>query len=103
MSVPAATTCKVQLIQYHVHTCRLSQQLSALTEEAGRAPGGQDGPPEDMSGLVDGIMHQLLAKDVLYQPIQDIGAKYPEWLETHRYSLSLCTVPSIIGRLRKVK
>lgn len=67
--------------------CRLSQQLNALTEEAGRGMSGAQGAPqEDMSGLVDGIMHQLLAKDVLYQPIQDIGSRYPQWLEEHRYT-----------------
>ncbi len=67
--------------------CRLSEQLNALGEEAGRVPGVQEGPSEDMSGLVDGIMHQLLAKDVLYQPIQEIGARYPQWLADHRYTI----------------
>ena len=47
-------------------------------------PADQQGAAEDMSGLVDGIMHQLLHKDVLYQPIQEIGSKYPQWLEEHR-------------------
>ena len=66
---------------------RLSEQLSALGEAAtGGVPGGQEGSSEDMSGLVDGIMHQLLAKDVLYQPIQEIGARYPQWLADHRYT-----------------
>lgn len=68
-------------------SCRLSEQLSALGEAAtGGVPGGQEGSSEDMSGLVDGIMHQLLAKDVLYQPIQEIGARYPQWLADHRYT-----------------
>ncbi len=64
--------------------CRLSEQLNALGEEVAGVPGGQEGSSEDMSGLVDGIMHQLLAKDVLYQPIQEIGARYPQWLADHR-------------------
>ncbi|DBA87289.1 hypothetical protein WJX77_009974 [Trebouxia sp. C0004] len=67
---------------------KLSQQLNALGEEAAGVPGGQEGSSEDMSGLVDGIMHQLLAKDVLYQPIQEIGARYPQWLTDHRGKLS---------------
>ncbi len=68
-------------------SCRLTEQLSALGEAAtGGVPGGQEGSSEDMSGLVDGIMHQLLAKDVLYQPIQEIGARYPQWLTDHRYT-----------------
>lgn len=67
---------------------KLSEQLNALGEEVAGVPGGQEGSSEDMSGLVDGIMHQLLAKDVLYQPIQEIGARYPQWLADHRGKLS---------------
>ena len=70
--------------------CRLSEQLNALGEEVAGVPGGQEGSSEDMSGLVDGIMHQLLAKDVLYQPIQEIGARYPQWLADHRCTHHLC-------------
>lgn len=68
----------------HCVLCRLSQQLNALTEDAERMPANQQGAADDMSGLVDGIMHQLLAKDVLYQPIQEIGSRYPQWLQEHR-------------------
>ena len=37
-----------------------------------------------MGGLADSIMHQLLSKDVLEQPMREIGARYPAWLEQHR-------------------
>jgi hypothetical protein len=40
-----------------------------------------------MQSLVDTIMHQLLSKDVLYQPMKDIGSKYPEWLAANKESL----------------
>ena len=78
---------------------RLSEQLNALGEEAARMPGGQEGPSDDMSGLVDGIMHQLLAKDVLYQPIQEIGARYPQWLADHRYPTHTPPPPNLICQL----
>jgi peroxin-19 len=62
------------------------------------APGGVEsgsGAPLSTSGtefpgmasLVDTIMHQLLSKDVLYQPMKDIGDKYPEWLAANKPSL----------------
>ena len=86
-SCSPAEVVLLQLTPYHV-LCRLSQQLNALTEDAERMPANQQGAAEDMSGLVDGIMHQLLAKDVLYQPIQEIGSRYPQWLEEHRYDTS---------------
>lgn len=64
----------------------MSEQLDALGRDAAASSsdGSQQPAPEDMSGLVDGIMQQLLAKDVLYQPIQEIGARYPQWLSDHR-------------------
>lgn len=88
--------------------CRLSQQLAALTEDAERIPANQQGAGEDMSGLVDGIMHQLLAKDVLYQPIQEIGSRYPQWLQDHRCSTAalpptMFQATSIVAQQRKLK
>ena len=51
--------------------CRLEQQ------------GDADG---SFASLADTIMQQLLSKDVLYQPMKDIGSKYPGWLAAHRYT-----------------
>jgi Pex19 protein family len=52
-------------------------------------PRGHGGGGEfpGMSSLVDTIMHQLLSKDVLYQPMKDIGTKYPEWLAANKSTL----------------
>ncbi|PSC68797.1 Metal transporter Nramp3 [Micractinium conductrix] len=50
--------------------------------------GGGGGPPPEMSSLVDSIMHQLLSKEVLYQPMKDIGDKYPGWLVANKDALS---------------
>ena len=72
-------TCHTSFSSY---ACRMSQQLDALGRDA--AGSNQQPGAEDMTGLVDGIMQQLLAKDVLYQPIQEIGARYPQWLADHR-------------------
>jgi peroxin-19 len=38
----------------------------------------------EVQSLIDGLMQQLLSKEVLYQPMQDIAAKYPEWLAKQR-------------------
>jgi hypothetical protein len=37
-----------------------------------------------LGGLADSLMHHLLSKDVLYQPMKDIGERYPAWLAAHR-------------------
>lgn len=48
--------------------------------------GAGEGDAEgSFASLADSIMQQLLSKDVLYQPMKDIGAKYPAWLATRRW------------------
>lgn len=39
------------------------------------------------SALVDSIMRQLLSKDVLYEPMKEIGEQYPPWLSKNRDTL----------------
>eukprot|EP00941_MAST-03F_sp_MAST-3F-sp1_P002432 g2432.t1 len=38
------------------------------------------GEKEDFQNVVDGMMKQLLAKEIMYEPIKAICEKYPEWL-----------------------
>lgn len=41
-----------------------------------------------LTSFLDSLMHQLLSKEVLYQPMKDIAAKYPEWLAANGDKLS---------------
>lgn len=43
---------------------------------------------QDMQGLMDTMMRQLLSKEILYDPMKEIGDRYPEWLESHKSELS---------------
>eukprot|EP00934_Nitzschia_sp_Nitz4_P007671 Nitzschia sp. Nitz4//scaffold38_size140716//110198//111094//NITZ4_003162-RA/size140716-augustus-gene-0.127-mRNA-1//1//CDS//3329550123//7661//frame0 len=38
--------------------------------------------------LVDGMMSQLLSKDLMYEPMKDVADKFPEWLEANKSKLS---------------
>ncbi|RLN48648.1 hypothetical protein BBJ29_002540 [Phytophthora kernoviae] len=38
------------------------------------------GEKSDFQDLVDGMMQQLLSKDVMYDPMKQICERYPEWL-----------------------
>lgn len=42
------------------------------------------GEKEDYNEVVDGVMRQLLSKDLMYEPTRLICEKFPEWLATHR-------------------
>ncbi|KAL8158511.1 hypothetical protein V2J09_000048 [Rumex salicifolius] len=43
---------------------------------------------QDMESIVETMMQQLLSKEILYEPMKEIGERYPKWLEDHKTSLS---------------
>ncbi|KAI9111006.1 hypothetical protein K1719_017881 [Acacia pycnantha] len=43
---------------------------------------------QDMNAIMEDMMQQLLSKEVLHEPMKEIGDKYPKWLEEHKSSLS---------------
>lgn len=46
------------------------------------------GEKEDYNEVVDGIMRQLLSKDMMYEPTKQVCDKFPEWLATNKPHLS---------------
>ncbi|RQM14264.1 hypothetical protein KXD40_004390 [Peronospora effusa] len=46
------------------------------------------GEKNDFQDLVDGMMQQLLSKDVMYDPMKQICERYPEWLDEKKPLLS---------------
>ncbi|KDP39871.1 hypothetical protein JCGZ_03402 [Jatropha curcas] len=43
---------------------------------------------QDMESIVETMMQQLLSKEILQEPMKEIGARYPKWLEEHKTSLT---------------
>ncbi|KAL8114430.1 peroxisome biogenesis protein 19-2-like [Apium graveolens] len=43
---------------------------------------------QDMDSIMETMMQQLLSKDVLQDPMREIGERYPKWLEDHKAMLS---------------
>ncbi|KAF8412985.1 hypothetical protein HHK36_000957 [Tetracentron sinense] len=43
---------------------------------------------QDMESIVETMMQQLLSKEILYEPMKEIGERYPKWLEEHGTGLS---------------
>ncbi|KAI9174536.1 hypothetical protein LWI28_018751 [Acer negundo] len=43
---------------------------------------------QDMESIVETMMQQLLSKEILHDPMKEIGERYPKWLEDHEGSLS---------------
>ncbi|KAL7596667.1 peroxisome biogenesis protein 19-2 [Lactuca sativa] len=43
---------------------------------------------QDMESLVETMMQQLLSKEVLHEPMKEIGERYPKWLQDNKSKLS---------------
>ncbi|XP_057467071.1 peroxisome biogenesis protein 19-1-like [Actinidia eriantha] len=43
---------------------------------------------QDMESIVETMMQQLLSKEILHEPMKEIGERYPKWLEEHKSKLS---------------
>ncbi|KAJ4840825.1 hypothetical protein Tsubulata_025608 [Turnera subulata] len=43
---------------------------------------------QDMESIVETMMQQLLSKEILHEPMKEIGERYPKWLEEHKASVS---------------
>lgn len=46
------------------------------------------GEKEDYNEVIDGVMRQLLSKDLMYEPSKQICDRFPEWLALHKQNLS---------------
>lgn len=46
------------------------------------------GEKEDFAQVVDGMMRQLLSKELMYEPMKQVCDKYPEWLAMQSEALS---------------
>ena len=47
------------------------------------------GDREDYNDVIDGVMRQLLSKDLMYEPIKQICQKFPEWLAINKCPYSI--------------
>uniref|UniRef100_UPI003AB077C4 peroxisomal biogenesis factor 19 n=1 Tax=Centroberyx gerrardi TaxID=166262 RepID=UPI003AB077C4 len=63
----------------------LVKALEGLGLEEGGEGSGEDG---NILPIMQSIMQNLLSKEVLYPSLKEITAKYPEWLDTNKASLS---------------
>ncbi|XP_030500872.2 peroxisome biogenesis protein 19-1 isoform X1 [Cannabis sativa] len=43
---------------------------------------------QDMESIMENMMQQLLSKEILHEPMKEIGERYPKWLAEHEASLS---------------
>ena len=51
--------------------------------EEGAIPEG-----ENADAVIDGMMEQLLSKDLMYEPIQQVAERFPQWLQEQQHTLS---------------
>lgn len=67
--------------------CTNKPSSSSATADASNEKESISSDPQ-LTSFLDSLMHQLLSKEVLYQPMKDIASKYPQWLTDHEDKLS---------------
>ncbi|KAG0329298.1 Peroxisome chaperone and import receptor [Podila horticola] len=53
-----------------------------MKQMEGMAEGG------DFQNVLEGMMEQLMSKDILYEPMLDLQQKYPQWLQDNKDKIS---------------
>jgi peroxin-19 len=83
----------------------LNDMANADIDEEGNMPGGEEamfrdmmkefekmgggmGDAFDQDAVVDGMMQQLLSKEIMYEPMKQVTERFPSWLEENKEKLS---------------
>jgi peroxin-19 len=67
-------------------TDMLNSIMEGLAGIGGGQADGDDGFNPD--AVIDGMMEQLLSKDLMYEPMKQVATKFPCWLEERQSTLS---------------
>ncbi|KAJ8596672.1 Pex19 protein [Rhizopogon salebrosus TDB-379] len=60
--------------------------LEALLSQFGDLGEGEG--EDELQGVLEAMMGQLMGKDVLYEPLKELSDKFPDYLETHAATIS---------------
>jgi len=63
------------------------QEMMAEFEKLGGGDAGNGSDDLNPDDLIDGVMQQLLSKELMYEPIQQVCEKFPKWLEEERSNM----------------
>lgn len=58
--------------------------LQNMMDQLGEGLGGGNDDGFNADALIDGMMEQLLAKDLMYEPMQKVAEKFPDWLKENK-------------------
>ena len=57
--------------------------MARLLQDMASGAGGE-ASEEEFSKMLMGMMEQLTNKDILYEPMKDLDAKFPQWINEHK-------------------
>ncbi|KAJ1975400.1 Peroxisome chaperone and import receptor [Dimargaris xerosporica] len=58
---------------------------------------------QDFEGMMESILEQVMTKDVLYEPMQELARKYPDWLAARKESLPAAEYNQYAKQLRYIE
>jgi hypothetical protein len=74
----------------------LNDMATASVKDEPTAADGADPDMDDLlkefeklggEDMIDGMMQQMLSKDLMYEPMKEVTAKFPKWLEDNKGSI----------------
>ncbi|KAJ1953292.1 Peroxisome chaperone and import receptor, partial [Dispira parvispora] len=72
-----------QQAESHISSQEDSDMLKGMMDQMEGLLEGQN-----FEQMMEGILEQIMTKDVLYEPMKELADKYPAWLEANRDTLS---------------
>lgn len=74
-----------------------NDMLNRLMEGLAEGMAGGEGGDFNPDAVIDGMMEQLLSKDLMYDPMKQVATKFPGWLNEHRSTLSAEEYAEYVG------
>jgi peroxin-19 len=98
---PAKTSCQENEVDRTISKLLNDMATANTQDDAEEITGGEEemfrdmmkefekmGGGFDQDAVVDGMMQQLLSKDIMYEPMKQVTARFPSWLEEKKEILS---------------
>ncbi|KAJ1979611.1 Peroxisome chaperone and import receptor [Dimargaris verticillata] len=122
--IPDSDSCKPQSFQDRIRSTigkldNSADQAKADFSEANNDKGGEDSADnlmkgmmdqlehlvdgQDFEGVMESILEQVMTKEVLYEPMQELARKYPDWLAARKESLPAAEYSQYAKQLRYIE
>lgn len=80
----------------------MMRQFESASGGGGGGAGGEGGEGGDFSKVLEGMMAQLMSKEILYEPLLELDQKYPVWLRENAGNKDIAKYTKQAGIVREI-